>query len=772
MHSKVVLVVSRTHWRCLSCKLLNKRMVSIDQHLQSAHPKVGLPSTSTSSDHPVPHSSQGFPTVCQQKGYPKYELPALLSDAHSLSDGELDTALKIVGFSRRKSVSEVKQELESGKKSQVHRTQIAAPTNTLILNSKKRQNMKSMALVAAKTRSQKTGGDSEVNSRTIPENTNALDNELVVENESGEVEMESGEVEMSAGRCEKSKESKLAAKDAVSHAKLRQKGKQKSSRRQNTSEKDTLTPWDPHEQSDGCVTKETAVDGRKRKKGAEHSGKANNVDITGQSGTVVKEEHNEGHSEREANVNTCPPKNTAVKKKRPRKACNPDAANKSKMINKSNIATSCVPWLLDSHRKAGEKVTKKSRRTLLPEEKQAVRELYGISHFKQTVHTSSTGMPTETDQHYAVAQQSMNVSESFCTPHSSLLPPAQRLTQEQDVITSHRNYLLNIFSPGTRDFFQENSRTQESMYPGYAGMFPQQQQQHPSYALQTSAAYPVLDAPTQRSNMLSHQQYSQSVSAVLPSHNDEQVPRHQMEMDTFTGQGFSHPSLSQCSEVPAVEANSTSHCLPQSTGKTSCCLHETYVSSSSQLSATTPRATLSSVTGSSALVTAPQKCSAAPVSQTDLDMEGDLSISSRHSICEKKIQSSKEYKYHQNQADTFCTTECKRCGSKFQGVHELNLHVFSLHETGKQAFCFICNQDMTGMENLEKHIHKHAYSSECQLAEMRFHDCRICGEELKSSYATIRTHYHQHHAAHACSDCYQAFPDVQAYKEHCAKHPR
>lgn len=139
-------------------------------------------------------------------------------------------------------------------------------------------------------------------------------------------------------------------------------------------------------------------------------------------------------------------------------------------------------------------------------------------------------------------------------------------------------------------------------------------------------------------------------------------------------------------------------------------------------------------------------------------------------VCEEKFQSSDEYNKHQKEAGHFDTMECKRCRCKFHGIHELNLHVFSIHETEKSGFCFICNQDTAGMETLERHVHKHAYNCERQLADMRFHDCRLCCEELRSSYSSIRTHYYQHHVAHVCSDCFMAFKDFQAYKDHCGTH--
>ena len=67
MQPKVVLVVSRTHWRCLTCKLLNRRVVSIDQHLKSIHPGLGLAPT-------APFASS-FDRCCH-------------------SDGELETAFQ------------------------------------------------------------------------------------------------------------------------------------------------------------------------------------------------------------------------------------------------------------------------------------------------------------------------------------------------------------------------------------------------------------------------------------------------------------------------------------------------------------------------------------------------------------------------------------------------------------------------------------------------------------------------------------------------------
>ena len=491
-------------------------------------------------------------------------------------------------------------------------------------------------------------------------------------------------------------------------------------------------------------SKVPASGGRGRK--SKQSTKIKNEDVSEDPlPVVVKEEFSVTHSD----TNTLSAKGEKPVKMRhlrkPRKSNSNNALDElPRQVDKSNIATSCVPWLLDSGRKAGDKVNKKPRRTLLPDEKQAVRELYGISLFEQLPDIPAVSLPGGGSQHVAMESQPINVGESFTSHHPDLMAPVQRTAREED--SAQRNYAINMFSPGTRDFFVDSARTQDNMYPGYSGLFPQHQ--HPHYTHQAPEFYTPApnNNPPPTSAVMNFQGYTQTP---LPILSTPDPLRHQMDGAGYLGQDFSITSLPQ----PHGGVPAASNPAPRPA------LHSTPSSVNYGMSHADP------VQASQP----PPASSSVPESQ-HREEALDSNPDNQCRVCEEKFQSSEDHGKHQKEFGRFSAVECKRCRRKFHGIHELNLHVFSVHETEKGGFCFICNQDTTGLETLERHVHSHAYNCERQLVDMRFHDCRLCCEELHSSYTTLRTHYYQHHVAHVCSDCFLAFKDVQAYKDHCRTH--
>ena len=65
MHPKVMILVSRTHWRCISCRLVSQHVVSIDEHIKICHINLLSPATTSS---PAP------PSECDQGSYSDGEL--------------------------------------------------------------------------------------------------------------------------------------------------------------------------------------------------------------------------------------------------------------------------------------------------------------------------------------------------------------------------------------------------------------------------------------------------------------------------------------------------------------------------------------------------------------------------------------------------------------------------------------------------------------------------------------------------------------------------
>lgn len=379
-------------------------------------------------------------------------------------------------------------------------------------------------------------------------------------------------------------------------------------------------------------------------------------------------------------------------------------------VDKSKIATCCAPWLFDAGRKAGEKVKKKQRRLMIPEEKDAVRELYGIPLSGQ--------MATDHSLCGAAEGHSINAKSQM------VIAPAIPL----DADTNGRNTLTSILSPSSHNFFIDISRPQDSACSVNSNSHQQQQNHHNE--TQTSGISSTLNAP-QTADSIGYPCFKQGMNSRFCRKTD-------LARKTVDGSSEQHSvsgNLPQQPDLPShvkIQPN-----IPQNPVSTSSSCFEENNSSCLE-------------NGRKNMV--------------------DENNDNMCTICQRKFLSACEMHQHLQEMSRFSVVICKLCRHKFHGIHELNLHIFSEHELSKQVFCFICNENAMGLEDLEKHVHKHAFNDNHKLADTKFHDCRICKEELESSYTVVRIHYYQHHISHVCCQCFLHFTDLMSYTEHCRVH--
>ena len=66
---EIVIVVGGTHWHCVTCKLHNKRTVSLDDHLKHSHPYIRPPHLAASANlERALSDGEEFEDVTQVKG--------------------------------------------------------------------------------------------------------------------------------------------------------------------------------------------------------------------------------------------------------------------------------------------------------------------------------------------------------------------------------------------------------------------------------------------------------------------------------------------------------------------------------------------------------------------------------------------------------------------------------------------------------------------------------------------------------------------------------
>lgn len=84
MFPEIVIVVSGTHWQCVTCKLHNKRTVSLDHHLQQKHPFLPqIKPTSTTRPTAVLSDGEDYEDIPQE--HKKSNNPKPSSDHKSAS---------------------------------------------------------------------------------------------------------------------------------------------------------------------------------------------------------------------------------------------------------------------------------------------------------------------------------------------------------------------------------------------------------------------------------------------------------------------------------------------------------------------------------------------------------------------------------------------------------------------------------------------------------------------------------------------------------------
>lgn len=429
-----------------------------------------------------------------------------------------------------------------------------------------------------------------------------------------------------------------------------------------------------------------------------------------------------------------------------------DRAVMKTTVDKSKIATCCAPWLFDTGRKAGDKVNKKPRRALLPEEKAAVRKLYGVPapDFVPANKYDAVHMHADTLAGRSYGQQKKSVEYAVNVDLKDQYPQSHR---DNNTVKSDRHFLMNAFTV-MQEFLPDSSGTQKEIHSGYSELC--QQQNGPKFAAAQSTEF--YQSPANITQTKTFRDYS----GFNPDGQAPPVTSATNINQQFTGSSYSVHNVN-VSGQSLLQSQASS--LSSDTSK---------VSSDVQMLPTSSGMSINSkpvyVSPLSTTSSAQEKGISKSKDTFGPDENRAVSQKNQSGIGLKTFDSLGLMQKDMKKEGNLETIECKRCQQKFHGMHQLNLHVFSVHETEKQGFCFICNEDTEGLETLERHVYRHAFHSECILADLQFHDCRICQEELQSSYPVLRLHYYQHHIAHVCVKCFQNFSDTASYVEHCKRH--
>lgn len=748
MHPNIIIIISRSHWRCVTCKIYNKHLVSIDEHLKTGHPELGL-------------------MTPQRK---------LNYDGCSYSDGELETKLHYKFIASKSKASDTGKEITCSE---------FVPQNVL---------------VSSKILQEDAYADNVANGlKAIRRKTSRKQPKKAIKRQRLEVTKNSSSFDLSLGNP-----SYLSDNEGFLDKKTEDKDKatQRQKMHMLKIHLKKQPPPLPHlsvllrekrtkyaeSVNEGFAIKTVLTNldtGKRTRKNIQAKKQIKTISLEAcmhKSIVNSNKRHASNEIEEQSKIEeqllpkylkeTCLdgekecPQMLYKEQEKKRKT--------RKMVDKSQIATCCAPWLFDSRRKAGDKVNKKPRRKLLPEEKDAVRDLYGIP---------PAAKPTPSDvslERHSIKLESRHVEDNKNLSHVPLevLSIVEHSVRQEESLASQRFMLMNMFSPSSHGFFMDNIRAQESLFSD-VNMFQHQDQVNQQHAVQGAE--------------------------VCPANTSSTTP-HCGTPVTLTVSSHSAPSLGVCGTAASALGNCTDSSFPV-TAETN--LQQSQVLSDhltlgNQNVTQNPLVTASTcfddshhqLTGLLAPSIFQQDNagnkdgSLKEINQCQEDdalkgknlyneddaLKGNNQCTEAESakgniqctICQEVFTSPNKINKHKKDVVDFITVICKRCKRKFHGMHELNMHIFSEHEVEKQGFCFICNEETSGLETLEKHVFRHIQNSDRMLSDMRFHDCRICGEELHSSYPIIRTHYYRHHIAHVCAVCFQNFNNILAYEEHCS----
>ncbi|KAK7475540.1 hypothetical protein BaRGS_00033229 [Batillaria attramentaria] len=747
MHAKIVIVVTRSFWSCATCKIHSKRSESIDHHLRVKHADL-----------------DGTVSCKSQKGQ---------FQNGNCSDSELDVVSRhtCVNCSHAPVSKQEHKPLVQGIAQHSTAGALVEDDKTVVENNRQKSCRKQPKKVTKHQKTESVGD--------VPDKLESDGDDAVIETEESDREEEDKDwsitkrklrtpkprsVEKSALAASHLKDRKTApTKNTTRNGKVRQNKSRLTPLKSAIKDKNTNSSSREKGLDDAPPAKDVKVEnipvtlGRGRKRGSDsEANQACKTQPVGkpeplvtkpskiqrkfetqdkQQAAKMQRNNTTGGQQKTAPTSeTSPKSNNTVKIKKP--------------VDKSKIATCCAPWLFDTGRKAGDKVNKKPRRMLLPEEKAAVRELYGIPAFVQTDKTAARQMQSADGRVYNLETQPINSAECLPPLPVNLMAPPPQSCSSRENGASHRNYMLNMFTPSASDFFPDSARAQESMYAaGYGGVC-QQQNEHQQFTPQGAEFYAQPPNLLQSRSYMDYSGFSQS--GPLPAAGVVDFNRQQVNAS------YSAQNVSITCQSPSQAQNYPNQ------------LQET----------TASQATQSTVSAASAQCPAPLPIASTADGEKDtkhkniplLSTNSGECQSNQCQVCLKKFDSQILMQKHYQDIIVFETIDCKRCKLKFHGMHELNLHVFSEHETEKQGFCFTCNVDTLGLESLERHVHRHAFNTDCRLTDLQFHDCRVCKEELQSVYPIIRTHYYQHHITYVCAECFQSFDDVTSYVEHCKTH--
>ena len=143
--------------------------------------------------------------------------------------------------------------------------------------------------------------------------------------------------------------------------------------------------------------------------------------------------------------------------------------------------------------------------------------------------------------------------------------------------------------------------------------------------------------------------------------------------------------------------------------------------------------------------------------------------------CGAAFDSSAELRSHREEMIKFDVVSCNDCGDKFHGLHQLNIHVFTIHEKFAKKFCFLCDADCLDGFELEEHLLEHTTNEtdredDVDNLDSIQHLCKTCGIEVAGNLSDLMNHYHTTHDQFICTKCYELFMDLTEYEDHKVLH--